>query len=134
MMEEDFFRAFDIAASGLHAERVRLHVVANNVANADTTRTPQGGPYRRQQAVFSTVLGRLDGVRVRGVMPSSDPLRRVYEPGHPDAGPDGYVSMPNVKVPLEMIDLMAASRAYEANLATMRNFKQICQQTLKLLR
>lgn len=134
MMEEGFFRAFDIAASGLHAERVRLNVVANNVANADTTRTPQGGPYRRQQAVFSTVLGRLDGVRVRGVMPSSDPLRRVYEPGHPDAGPDGYVSMPNVKVPLEMIDLMAASRAYEANLATMRNFKQICQQTLKLLR
>lgn len=134
MMEEGFFRAFDIAASGLHAERVRLNVVANNVANADTTRTPEGGPYRRQQAVFSTVLGRLDGVRVRGVMPSSDPLRRVYEPGHPDAGPDGYVSMPNVKVPLEMIDLMAASRAYEANLATMRNFKQICQQTLKLLR
>ncbi len=134
MIEESFFHPFDIAASGLHAERTRLEVIANNVANADTTHTPEGGPYRRRQVVFSTLMGRLDGVKVRGVIPSGDPPRRVYEPGHPDADKDGYVAMPNVKVPLEMIDLMAASRAYEANLATMRNFKQICEETLKLLR
>jgi flagellar basal-body rod protein FlgC len=131
---ESLFRSFDISGSGLHAEWVRLQVVANNVANAETTRTPDGGPYRRRHVVFSTVLDGLNGVNVRGVVPSQDPPRRVYDPGHPDADAEGFVAMPNVKVPMEMVDLLTASRAYEANLIAMRNFKQICEETLKLLR
>ncbi|MFO8008046.1 MAG: flagellar basal body rod protein FlgC [Candidatus Brocadiia bacterium] len=134
MQGEQLFRAFDISASGLHAEWVRLQVVANNVANAETTQTPEGGPYRRQHVVFSTVLEGLNGVRVEGVVPSDDAPRMVYNPGHPHAGEDGFVAMPNVKVPLEMVDLLTASRAYEANLAAISNFKKLCQETLKLLR
>lgn len=134
MTGENLFRALDISASGLHAEWVRLQVVANNVANAETTQTPEGGPYRRRQVVFSTVLDDLNGVRVRAVVPSGEPFRRVYNPGHPDADRDGFVAMPNVKVPMEMIDLLTASRAYEANLIAMQNFKRICEETLKLLK
>ncbi|MFW6118967.1 MAG: flagellar basal body rod protein FlgC [Planctomycetota bacterium] len=134
MNNESLFRSFDISGSGLHAEWVRLQVVANNVANAETTRTPEGGPYRRRHVVFSTVLDGLNGVNVRGVVPSQDPPRRVHDPGHPDADAEGFVAMPNVKVPMEMVDLLTASRAYEANLIAMRNFKQICEETLKLLR
>ncbi|MFO7958570.1 MAG: flagellar basal body rod protein FlgC [Candidatus Brocadiia bacterium] len=134
MNNESLFRSFDISGSGLHAEWVRLQVVANNVANAETTRTPEGGPYRRRHVMFSTLLDGLNGVSVRGVVPSQDPPRRVYEPGHPDADGEGFVAMPNVKVPMEMVDLLTASRAYEANLIAMRNFKQICEETLKLLR
>jgi len=131
---EALFRSFDISGSGLHAEWVRLQVVANNVANAETTRTPEGGPYRRRHVVFSTLLDGLNGVRVRGVVPSQEPPRTVYDPGHPDADAEGFVAMPNIKVPMEMVDLLTASRAYEANLIAMRNFKQICEETLKLLR
>ncbi len=134
MTGENLFRALDISASGLHAEWVRLQVVANNVANAETTQTPEGGPYRRRQVIFSTVLDGLNGVRVRAVVPSSEPFRMVYNPGHPDADQDGFVAMPNVKVPMEMIDLLMASRAYEANLIAMQNFKRICEDTLKLLK
>jgi flagellar basal-body rod protein FlgC len=134
MRGENLFRAFDISASGLHAEWVRLQVVANNVANAETTETPAGGPYQRRHVVFSTVLEGLNGVSVEGVVPSQLPPRHVYNPGHPDADHEGFVAMPNVKLPLEMMDLMMASRAYEANLVAMRNFKQICEETLKLLR
>ncbi len=134
MTHESMFRAFDISGSGLHAEWVRLQVVANNVANAETTRTPEGGPYQRRHVVFSTVLDGLNGVSVQGVVPSESPPRTVHNPGHPDADADGFVAMPDIKVPLEMVDLMTASRAYEANLIAMQNFKQICEETLRLLR
>ena len=134
MATGDVFRSMDISASGLHAEWVRMQVVANNVANAETTRTPEGGPYRRQHVVFTTMLDALEGVDVAGVVSSDDAPTMVYKPGHPDAGPDGMVAMPAVKVPLEMVDLLTASRAYEANLAAMRNFKQICDAAINLLR
>ncbi len=134
MNHDRLFRAMDISASGLRAEWLRMQVVANNVANAETTRTPRGGPYRRRQVVFSTLLDRLSGVRVKGVVPSPGPFRTVYNPGHPDADEDGFLKMPNVKLPMEMIDLLTASRAYEANLMAMRNFRQISEETLKLLR
>jgi flagellar basal-body rod protein FlgC len=133
-MGEGLFRTMEISASGLHAEWVRMQVVANNVANAETTETPQGGPYRPNYVVFSTVLEGLNGVTVAGVVPSSSPPRMVHNPGHPDANAEGYVAMPDVKVPLEMIDLLTASRAYEANLAAIRKFRQICEEALKLLR
>ena len=134
MSGDKLFHAFDISASGLHAQWVRMQVVANNVANADTTRTPEGGPYHKRQVVFSTVLDGLNGVDVAGVIASNSPPRMVYSPGHPDADPQGYVAMPDVQMPLEMVDMLTASRAYQANLAAMKNFRTICEETLKLLR
>ncbi|MHC4787680.1 MAG: flagellar basal body rod protein FlgC [Planctomycetota bacterium] len=133
-MSDNLFRTMEISASGLHAEWVRMQVVANNVANADTTETPEGGPYRKRHVVFSTVLDELSGVSVSGIVPSLSPPRMVFNPGHPDANGEGFVAMPNVKVPLEMIDMLTASRAYEANLAAMQKFRQICEEALKLLR
>jgi len=113
--------ATDISASGLAAERQRMEVVANNIANAHTTRTADGGPYHRQQIVFATVLGSalggsasnagsLGGVQVIGIEPDLSELPMVHNPGHPDADGDGNVTMPNVKLPNEMVDLMTASR------------------------
>jgi len=135
----------DISASGLAAERHRMEVVANNIANAHTTRTPDGGPYRRQQLVFATALqsaqgtskadaGSFGGVQVLGVQPDLTELPRVYNPGHPDADGDGFVTMPNVKLPNEMVDLMTASRSYEANLKALRTFRKMAEQALLLLR
>lgn len=134
MTQDSLLRTMDISASGLHAEWVRMQVVANNVANAETTETPEGGPFRKKHVVFSTVLGGLNGVTVRGIVPSLKPARMVYNPGHPDADEGGFVAMPDVKLPLEMIDLLTASRAYEANLAAMNKFRRICEEALKLLR
>ena len=134
MTVDRLFKTMEISASGLHAEWIRMQVVANNVANAQTTETPAGGPYRKQHVIFSTVLDGLNGVTFRGIVPSANPPRLVLNPGHPDANEDGFVAMPDVKVPLEMIDLLTASRAYEANLAAMRKFREICDEALKLLR
>jgi flagellar basal-body rod protein FlgC len=134
MSQDKLFRALDISASGLHAQWVRMEVVANNVANADTTQTPEGGPYRRREVVFSTVMNGLNGVDVAGVVASNAPPRMVYDPGHPEADARGYVAMPDVQMPLEMVDMVTASRAYQANLVAMTSFRTICEETLKLLR
>jgi len=134
MAHDGLFKGMDISATGLHAEWKRMHVVANNLANAETTQTPDGGPYRRQQIVFSTMLNQMNGVTVRGVQASTLPPRLVYNPSHPDANEEGFVAMPDVKVPMEMLDMMTATRAYEANLVCMRKFKQICEEAIKLLR
>jgi flagellar basal-body rod protein FlgC len=135
--------ATDISASGLAAERKRMEVVANNIANAHTTRSAEGGPYRRQTVVFSSLMDSasapgaapdMAGVKVVGVSKDSSPLPRVYQPGHPDADEDGFVEMPNVSLPNEMVDLMTASRAYEANLKSMQTFRSMAEQALSLLR
>jgi flagellar basal-body rod protein FlgC len=135
------FAAADISASGLAAERLRLEVVANNIANAFSTRSANGGPYRRQDVVFSAVLNQrlggragLGGVQVAGIVEDMSDLRRVHNPGHPDADKDGYVSMPNVDLPVEMVNMITASRAYEANLRAMQFFRQMTEQSYSLLR
>jgi flagellar basal-body rod protein FlgC len=139
------YSAADISASGLSAERQRMEIVANNIANAHSTRTPQGGPFRRQNVVFSAAYDEaaagsrrsaqdLRGVRVVSVEADQSQLPRVYQPGHPDADADGYVTMPNVKLPNEMVDLITASRAYEANLRALSTFKSMVEQALTLLR
>lgn len=133
-MSDGVFKTMDISATGLNAEWTRMRVIANNVANAETTETPEGGPYRRRQVVFRALLDGLEGVEVAGIVASNEPPRRVYQPGHPQADDAGYVAMPDIKVPVEMVDLMTASRAYQANLSAIRNFKQICEQSLQLLR
>lgn len=128
------FQSFDVSASGLKAERTRMNVVAQNIANAEVTRGKDGAPYRRKEVLFRSVLGGTGGVRVSDVVDDPSPFQSVYQPGHPHAGSDGMVLMPNVDIPLEMVDLMTASRAYEANLLAMRTFRDMAERSLSLLR
>ena len=133
-MADDFFSTLDIAASGLQAEGERMNVVALNIANAQTTRTDAGTPYRRRQIVFRAMLGDRMGVRVEDIVEDPSAFRTMLSMGHPDADDAGYVQMPNVNVPLEMVDMISASRAYQANLAVMKHFKDIAHSALELLR
>jgi flagellar basal-body rod protein FlgC len=143
-----------ISGSALTAERVRLDTISQNIANAQTTRSADGGPYHRREVVFEAVASRqpatgwntllgattapagepflTTGVRVAAVGEASDPLVRVYNPGHPDADPAGYVEMPNVNVVEEMVDLLAATRAYEANVAAANATKTLVARALDL--
>jgi flagellar basal-body rod protein FlgC len=136
MAMDRFFTCLDISASGLKAERIRMDVVAQNIANASTTQTEEGLPYRRRQVLFETVLGEgkkvARGVRVRGVTPDESPFLEVFEPGHPDANAEGVVLYPNVKVPSEMVDMITAARAYEANLNLIKTFRDMVERALSL--
>jgi flagellar basal-body rod protein FlgC len=134
-----------ISASGMSAERLRMEVVANNIANAFSTRTPEGGPYRRLDVVFSAVMDQLQGRRHRAsralggvevveVVQDPSPGPRIYNPTHPDADRDGFVQMPNVQIPMEMVNLITASRAYEANVKVLTTFRQMVEQAIQLAR
>lgn len=131
--------AMDIAASGLSAQRVRMNVIANNIANAMTTRTEDGGPFRRQLAVFEAdplgahIEPSRMGVRVDRVIGDPSPFRTVFDPGHPDANAEGYVAYPNVNLAVEMVDLVSAQRAYEANISVVASSKRILQKALDIL-
>jgi flagellar basal-body rod protein FlgC len=130
----------DIIAGALNAQKTRLDIVAQNIANAQTTRGPNGGPYQRQVVSFETELIRhgidggpsLQGVRIASITPDRTPGQQVYNPQHPDAGPDGTVTMPNVNLSYEMVDLITASRAYEANLAVVKNARQMAMKALDI--
>lgn len=128
--------SIDVSASGLAAQRRRLDVVANNIANAETTRTPQGGPYRRQQVVFSAEQAGVEGqgVSVTQVVEDQRPPRIVYRPGHPDADEKGFVAMPNVNVMEEMVDMVSATRSYEANVAAVDAAKAMVRKALEIVR
>jgi flagellar basal-body rod protein FlgC len=130
--------AADITSSALAAQKMRLDIVAQNIANAQTTRTASGGPYQRQVVSFETELVRkvggasLQSVRIAGVTPDRSRGEAVHNPQHPDAGPDGTVQMPNVNLAYEMVDLISASRAYEANLSVVKNGRALAQKTLEM--
>lgn len=128
--------SIDVSASGLAAQRRRLDVVANNIANAETTRTPQGGPYRRQQVVFSAEQAGVEGqgVSVTQVIEDQRPPRIIYRPGHPDADEKGFVAMPNVNVMEEMVDMVSATRSYEANVAAVDAAKAMVRKALEIVR
>jgi flagellar basal-body rod protein FlgC len=126
------FPAASISASALSAERLRMEVTANNIANAFSTRTREGGPFRRQDVVFSSVTG--GGVQATDVVDDPSPFPVVSMPGHPDADADGNVRLPNVQLPIEMVNLVTASRAYEANVRAAQAFVQMGQQALGILR
>ena len=143
------FDAMEVSASGLTAERMRMDVVAQNLANANTTRGVDGQPYRRKEVVlaerqgeqsFGAALagamsgGKPAGVEVAAIAEDQTPLKQVYDPGHPDADANGYVQMPNVDSVAEMVDLISAQRAYEANVTAMQAAKQMFSKTLELLR
>ena len=126
----------DISASGLSAQRRRMDTIAENIANAETTRTAQGGPYRRKQVVFQAIPtapgGTGGGVTVTEVATDPRPPRLVYRPGHPDANAEGYVRMPNVNILEEMVDMVSATRSYEANVAALNAAKQMTRKALEI--
>ena len=130
----------DITASALDAQRTRLDIISQNIANAQTTRTPAGGPYKRQMVSFETELlhqvdgtsSPLQGVQISSIAADPTPGEQVYNPQHPDADAQGMVAMPNVRLAFEMVDLISASRAYEANLAVAKNGKEMALRTLQI--
>lgn len=139
------FGAIDAAASGLTAERLRMDVISNNIANVNTTRTAEGGPYRRQMVVFqprdsqmefsrilSQHLDAGEGVRVTGITRDDSPARLVFDPQHPDANRDGYVEMPNINIVNEMVDMITATRAYEANVTVVNAAKNMAMKALEI--
>ena len=134
--------AISASASALNVERTRIEVAVSNIANAESTRGIDGQPYRRRDVVlaedsvtsFDQVLGEANatGVKVAGIVQDSAPFRRRYEPSHPDADQDGFVSLPNVDTSTEMVDMLGAARAYQANLAAIGLIKEMVAKALEL--
>ncbi len=144
----NLFAMFDVSGSALTAERERAEVVASNMANAETTRTAKGGPYKRQEVVFgstpvggssfaerlaSATDGNVQGVQVVNVVTDPTPPIRRFDPSHPDADAEGYVSYPSINPVQEMVDLMGASRSYQLNVSALQSTKQMIQQSLEIL-
>lgn len=129
---------FKVSASALEAQRMRMNTIASNMANAHTTRTAAGGPYVRKDVVFSAMpvnsdfAEKLEGVKVSNVVEDRKPPITIYDPGHPDADENGYVSMPNINVMEEMVNMMMALRAYEANIRAYNTSKGMYQKALEL--
>ncbi|HBG04982.1 MAG: flagellar basal body rod protein FlgC [Geobacteraceae bacterium GWC2_58_44] len=142
----DFFSSMDISASALSAERTRMNLISSNLANVNSTRTAEGGPYRRKDAVFTATpasgsfgaaLGRAADARrveVSQITEDRNPPRLQFEPTHPDADPQGYVAYPNVNVVEEMADMITATRSYEANVTAAQAAKSMALKTLELMR
>lgn len=142
----DFFTSMNVSSSALSAERTRMNLISSNLANANTTRTPEGGAYKRKDAVFmatpvesgfnraldSATAQQVRKVEVSEIVEDQNPLRQQYDPGHPDANPQGYVSMPNVNVVEEMADMIGATRAYEANVTAVQAAKSMALKTLEI--
>lgn len=139
--DHGLFRGLEISSSGMAAERIRLNVIASNIANAETTNG--GKPYQRRTVSFAPILqdmirnaeplGRAAaGVKVAGIKEDTTPGELVYRPGHPDADARGNVRMPNVNMTFEMVDLMTAMRAYEANLTAAKTFKEMANKAINL--
>jgi flagellar basal-body rod protein FlgC len=123
--------AIDVSASGLAAQRRRLDAISRNIANAETTRTAQGGPYRRQQVAFQSDA---KGVQIAETTEDTRPGKVVYRPGHPDADAKGFVTMPNVNVTEEIVDMVTATRSYEANIAAVDAAKTMIRKALEIVR
>ncbi len=139
----DFFTSMDISASALAAERTRMNLISSNLANVNSTRTAEGGPYRRKDAVFAATpversfgaaLNKADArrVEVTQIVEDQKPPRLQFEPNHPDANAAGYVAYPNVNVVEEMADMISASRSYEANVTATQAAKSMALKTLEI--
>jgi len=141
------FDVFSVIASGMKAQRVRMNVISSNLANANSTGGVSGGPYRRRDVVFSTVRNppsfrdvldssgaeSLQAVRVSSIVEDSRPFKSVYEPGHPGADSNGYVQYPNVNTAEEMVNMISASRSYEANVNAFRATREMMMRALELI-
>jgi flagellar basal-body rod protein FlgC len=146
------YDSIEVSASGLSAERLAMDVIANNLANVNTTRTPEGGAFKRQLVIFAQKQSQdanasmnplddtndpgksRDGVQAVGIMSDPGPDRMVYDPTHPDADANGYVHMPNIDVVKEMVDMIAASRAYQANVTAISESRNMGNATMNLLK
>jgi flagellar basal-body rod protein FlgC len=142
----DFFSSMRVSASGLDAQMKRMNTISSNIANAETTRTSEGGPYKRRDPLLASetdresfdeiLANRMDesvqGVRVEDIVEDERPPRMVYNPSHPDADPQGYVAMPNVNTVEEMANMIAAQRSYEANVTSMNAAKSMAQKALEI--
>jgi flagellar basal-body rod protein FlgC len=134
--------ALSASASALNAERTRIEVAVSNLANAESTRGPDGQPYRRRDVVlaadaqntFEAALGQAGavGVKVAGVIEDQSPFKRRYDPSHPDADAEGFVALPNIDTPEEMVNMLSASRAYQANLTAIGLIRELVQKSLDL--
>ncbi|MEA3315433.1 MAG: flagellar basal body rod protein FlgC [Campylobacterota bacterium] len=149
-----FFDGYNVATSGMSAQRARINVVSSNIANAQTTKTIDGGPYKKQNVVFQEVLIdennkktkvkehglnksdplSLRGVGIKEIIDSKDQPIKRYEPNHPDANEDGYVEYPNINPVVEMVDLMEAMRSYEANLSSFKTQKDMDTKTIEIIK
>ena len=144
----DFFSSMNVSASGLDAQMKRMNTISSNIANADTTRTEEGGPYRRKDPIFAAQTEResfgsilenefdrnVQGVDVVTVQEDQGPPKMVYKPNHPDANQDGYVAMPNVNTVEEMANMISAQRSYESNIKALNTAKQMARKALEISR
>ncbi|MBN1828923.1 MAG: flagellar basal body rod protein FlgC [Deltaproteobacteria bacterium] len=138
----EFLTSFEICSSGLRAQRAKMDVIVTNLANAGTTRTAEGGPYKRKIIVFSSeplpgsfneaMTTALRSVQVDGVVEDKEGLKKVYDPGHPDADPQGFVTFPNVSTVVEMSDMITANRAYEACVTAFDATKRMALKALEI--
>lgn len=128
------FGPIDIAISGLQAQSKKMEVISSNVANAQTTDTGQGQPYRRLEAVLKTDGDTIGGVSLDEIVTDMSEFPKILKPGHPDADEHGYVTMPNVNLPIEMMNLKMAARTYQANTAILKRYQEIVETTLELLK
>ena len=140
----DIFSSFKVGASALKAHKIRLDTISSNLANVETTSTPEGGPYKKKSVHFQSkpisFKQQLDavsakavqGVEVTKISEDNSAPRKVYDPSHPDAGEDGYVEMPNISVLKEMVDMMSATRSYQANVTSIQSAKRMALKALEI--
>lgn len=140
----DILNTFRISSSGLKAQATRLDTISSNMANAETTSTPEGGAYRKKSVHFQStpvnfadhlnkeVASKAQGVKVTKILEDESPFRKVYDPQHPDAAEDGYVEMPNVDIMKEMVDMMSATRSYQANVSCIESAKKMALKALEI--
>ncbi|MFZ2149368.1 MAG: flagellar basal body rod protein FlgC [Sedimentisphaerales bacterium] len=133
MEVDNLFGSIDIAISGLQAQSKNMQVISSNVANARTSDAGKGEPYRRLEATFKSD-GDLGGVMLDKILPDVSDFLRIFDPSSPQADEEGYVAMPNVNLPLEMMNLNIATRMYQANVAVLKRYQQMVENTLELLR
>ncbi len=133
---KDLFLPLKVSATGLEAQKIRINTIASNLANINSTRTPEGGPYRRKDVLFMSYMydSTAIGVDIKEIIEDQRPFRVVFDPSHPDADKEGYVRYPNVNPMEEMVNLISASRAYEANLTMINSYKEMFLRTLDLLK
>ncbi|MDI6728947.1 MAG: flagellar basal body rod protein FlgC [Thermodesulfovibrionales bacterium] len=131
---KEMFMPLKVSATALEAQKIRMNVIASNIANVNSTRTPEGGPYRKKDVVFESYMFDESsvGVNIPKIVEDGRPFKMVYDPSHPDANKDGYVSYPNINTIEETVNLISATRAYEANLTLINSYKEMFMKTLDI--
>lgn len=131
---KEMFMPLKVSATALEAQKIRMNVIASNIANVNSTRTPDGGPYRRKDVVFEAYMFNESsvGVNIPKIVEDQRPFKLIYDPSHPDANKDGYVSYPNINTIEETVNLISATRAYEANLTLINSYKEMFMKTLEI--